>query len=163
MVIDGIGSGCEVRLIGGSRVGFGVHRSFSCAGHKMKIGDIAGAVFIVVLFGCRAASAERCAMITGPRYNLVADTVTWSMKTESDHRCLRGFRYANVEFERVTLISPPRSGQVVLQGWGFTYTPKDGFRGEDSFDVEVSGKIRKIRGTSTIHVSVSVVGAELIR
>jgi Bacterial Ig domain len=62
-----------------------------------------------------------------------------------------------------SLISPPRSGQVVLQGWGFTYTPKDGFRGEDSFDVEVSRKIRKIRGTSTIHVSVSVVGAELIR
>jgi hypothetical protein len=126
----------------------------------MKIRQIARGAFILLLFGCRAESAERCVMITGPRYNLVADNVTWSMKTETGYRCLRGFRYANVGFEGVTLISPPRSGWVVLQGWGLIYTPKDDFLGEDSFDVEVSGKIRKIRGTSTIHVFVSVVGAQ---
>jgi hypothetical protein len=127
----------------------------------VKIRQIAAAVLTVLLIGCRAASAERCLMVSGPRYHLVADAVNWSMTTISGHRCLRGVRYADVEFESVTLISPPRSGQVVLQGWGFTYTPKDDFRGEDSFALEVSGKIKKIRGSSTIHVVVSVVGSKL--
>jgi hypothetical protein len=126
----------------------------------MKMRQIAGAVLTVLLFGCRAAFGEGC-VIKGPRYILAADAVSWSMKIESGHRCIRGIRFANVEFEGVTLISPPQSGQVVLQGWGFTYTPKDDFRGEDSFALEVSGKIRKIRGTSTIHILVSVVGTEL--
>jgi hypothetical protein len=83
------------------------------------------------------------------------------MKVKSGHRSICGLRFRRIEFESVTLISPPQSGQVVLQGWGFSYTPKDVFQGEDSFALEVSGEIRKMRGTSTIHISVSVVGSEL--
>jgi hypothetical protein len=129
-------------------------------GLNMRIGQIAGAALAVLLFGCRAASAEQC-FISAPRYFLVADAVTWSMKVKSGHRAICGLRFRHVEFESVTLISPPQSGEVVLRGWGFSYTPKDDFQGEDSFALEVSGEIRKLRGTSTIHVSVSVVGSEL--
>jgi hypothetical protein len=129
-------------------------------GDSMKIGRIAGAILIVLLFGCRAASAGPCVVTSRPIYNLVADTVNWMMKVGSDHRCLRGVRYAKVQFERMTLVSSPRSGHVVLQGSAFTYTPKNDFQGDDTFDVEVAGQIQKIRGTSTIHIVVSVVRAE---
>jgi hypothetical protein len=37
---------------------------------------------LLPLLGCRVATAERC-LISGPRYNLTADVVTWSMKVES--------------------------------------------------------------------------------
>jgi hypothetical protein len=132
-----------------------------CAGHKMKIGPIAGAALTVLLFGCRAASAEQCIILSDPRYNLAADAVTWSMKVKGGHRSICGVRRHFVEFENVTLVSPPQSGQIVLQGWGFSYTPKDGFWGEDSFALEVSGNLKNVRGSSTIHIVVSVVGGDL--
>jgi Bacterial Ig domain len=125
----------------------------------MNMRQIVGAFLTALLFGCRAAFAEGC-VIKGPRYILAADAVSWSMKIESGHHCIRGIRFANVEFEGVTLISQPQFGQIVLQGSGFTYTPKDDFRGEDSFALRVSGKIRKIRGASTIHILVSIVGPD---
>jgi hypothetical protein len=129
--------------------------------YKMKIRKIVATTAVILLFGCRAASAERCVILSGPRYNLVADAISWSMRIASGHHCVRGVRFANVEFESVTLISSPQSGQVVLQGWGFTYTAQADFRGEDSFALEVSGRIKKVRGTSTIQILVSVVGNEL--
>jgi hypothetical protein len=122
--------------------------------------QIASAVLTVLLFGCRAAFAQSC-VISGAHYNLTADTVSWSMKIDSGHHCSRGVRFANVEFESVALISPPQSGQVTLEGWGFTYAAKDDFRGQDLFAVKVFGKIRKRPGTSTIRILVSVVGTEL--
>jgi hypothetical protein len=132
--------------------------SFSCGGMKMKIRQVATAL-TVLLFGCQAASAEQCAIVSGPRYNLAADAVTWSMRVKSGHRSICGVRVHLVEFESVTLVSPPQSGQVVLQGWGFSYTPKDDFQRKDSFALEVSGNLRKVRGSSIIHISVSVVGS----
>ena len=119
----------------------------------------AAAALVVLLLGCRVASAERC-VITGQRYNLVADVVTWSMRIEGGHRCIRGVRYGNVEFENLTLILPPQSGEVALSGWGFTYTSDEGFQGQDRFIVGVSGKIKKVHGTSTIRVFVSVLQSE---
>jgi hypothetical protein len=136
-------------------------RSFTYAGHKMKIGQIAGAALTVLLFGCRVASAEQCVILSDPRYKLAADAVTWSMKVKGGHRSICGVRVHLVEFESVRLVSPPQSGQVELQGWGFSYTPKDGFWGEDSFALEVSGNLKKLRGSSTIHIVVSVVGGDL--
>jgi hypothetical protein len=121
----------------------------------MKTGRIAGAAF-VVLFGCGAALAEPCVVTNRQIYNLVSDTVNWSMRVGNSHNCLHGIRYGNVQFERMTLVSPPRSGQVVVQGSAFTYVPKKDFQGDDWFDLEVAGQIQKVRGVSTIHIIVSV-------
>src|SRR5271170_7965930 len=71
-----------------------------------KLGQIATAVLAVLLLGCCAASAERCVITSGPHYHLVADVVSWSMKVESGRRCLRGVRFADVELERMVLVSP---------------------------------------------------------
>jgi hypothetical protein len=122
---------------------------------SMKTGRIPGAA-LMVLLGCRGAFAEPCVITNRQIYNLVADTVNWSMKVENDQKCRYGIRYAKVQFESMTLLSPPRSGQVVLQGSAFTYEPKKDFQGDDSFDLKVAGQIQKVRGVSTIHVVVSV-------
>jgi hypothetical protein len=114
-----------------------------------------GLIFLFMLLGYRVAKAETC-LISGPRYSLIADTVHWSVKIESGHNCVGGIRFGNVEFDSMKLVSPPQSGQVALQGPGFTYTAKTDFGGQDSFTIEVLGAIGKRRGSSTIHVTVSV-------
>jgi len=58
--------------------------------------------------------------------------------------------------DRVSLIVLPKSGNVQLVGPGFRYTPNPGFHGEDFFSIGVLGRANKVRGTSTIHVAVSV-------
>jgi hypothetical protein len=121
----------------------------------MKAGWITGAA-LVVLFGCRGAFAESCVINNRQVYNLVTDTVNWSMRVGSGQNCRYGVRYAKVQLERMKLVSPPRAGQVVLQGSAFTYITRKDFQGDDSFDLEVAGQIQKIPGSSTIHVAVSV-------
>jgi hypothetical protein len=116
---------------------------------------------LVLPLACLTAFAERCAVISGPRYNLTMETVDWSIKVDSGHSCIRGIRYANVAFEDLTLITPPQSGRVDLHGWGFRYTAKEDFRGQDSFEVGVSGKIKKIFGTSKIRILVTVSASEV--
>jgi hypothetical protein len=121
----------------------------------MKTGWIAGAV-LVVLFGCHGTFAETCVITNRQTYNLAADTVNWSMRVGNGQNCRYGVRYAKVQFEKMTLAAPPRSGRVVLEGSAFTYVPRKDFQGDDSFDLEIAGQIQKVRGASTIHIVVSV-------
>jgi hypothetical protein len=121
----------------------------------MNTARMAGAALLILL-GCRGAFAEPCVITDRQMYNLVAETVNWSMRVGNDQNCRYGIRYAKVQFERMTLLSAPRSGQVILQGSAFTYEPKKDFQGVDSFDVKVSGQIQKVPGVSTIHIVVSV-------
>jgi hypothetical protein len=114
-------------------------------------------IVVLWLFGGRGAFAQSC-VVDGPRYNLIADTVSWSMKIASGRSCVRGVGFRNVKFESLKLVSPPQVGQVALLGPGFRYTAKAGFEGQDSFTVVISGEVNKIRGSSTIHVAVSVTG-----
>jgi hypothetical protein len=112
-------------------------------------------VFVVWLLSGRVASAQSC-LIDAPRYNLREDTVYWSMTVVSGHKCIRGVRFPNVQFESLKLTSPPQFGDVALQGSGFVYSPKADFHGQDSFSVAVFGVVNRKRGSSTIKVSVSV-------
>jgi hypothetical protein len=100
--------------------------------------------------------SETCAVTGRQSYNLVGERVIWSMKVGSAHQCLRGVRFSKIQFEGMSLVSPPLSGRVTLQASSFTYIPKKGYRGRDSFDLEVTGQIQKIPGTTTIHVDVLV-------
>ena len=111
-----------------------------------------------VLSGIQAAHANQC-FTDGPRYQLESDTVEWRMKIRSSENCLRGVRFSYVYNATVSLVSPPKFGQVALVGPGFSYTAKSDFKGEDSFVVGVSGSKNKTSGFSTILVVVSVFGA----
>jgi hypothetical protein len=106
----------------------------------------------------RAAPTYPCAM-SGPRYQLAADTVSWTMTIGSGQGCIQGLRFNNVVIENVQLVTAPKSGEAGLQGPGFTYTANPTFRGEDSFVVKISGSINRLHGSSTIRIAISVVGA----
>jgi hypothetical protein len=103
----------------------------------------------------RAVYAQTC-VAQAPHYLLTSDTVDWSIQVATAQSCVRGLRFGSVVLERVSLIVPPKSGDVQLVGPGFRYTPKLGFHGEDSFSIQVLGRANKVRGTSTIHIAVSV-------
>ncbi len=62
---------------------------------------------------------------------------------------MRSLRFSNVLLEKLSLIAPPKSGNVQLVGPAFRYIAKDGFHGENSFSIEVLGISNKVRGTST--------------
>src|ERR1700730_9782973 len=119
----------------------------------MRFWRIACLVFLslasTVSLGLRP-SASSC-LVSGPRYKLMAEAVDWSTRIKSGQSCIRDLRLSvspNVVIEDVKLISPPQSGQVTMQGSGFSYTAKPDFQGEDSFTVLVSGSIKKIPGVS---------------
>ena len=47
---------------------------------------------------------------------------------------------------------------TVLDHVAFTYMAKPDFQDEDSFSLQVSGVIKKVNGTSTIRIVVSILG-----
>jgi hypothetical protein len=114
---------------------------------------------LLLLSGSHVAHANQC-FTNGPRYLLESDAVEWRMKIRSSENCVRGVRFSYVWNAKVSLVSPPQSGQVTLVGLGFLYTAKSDFHGEDSFVVGISGFKNKTTGFSTIRVVVSVVGAQ---
>jgi Bacterial Ig domain len=113
------------------------------------------AMSVFCVLGGDSAFGQSC-VIDGPRYNLTADSVAWSMQIESGRTCLRGVRLNNVEVENLEIASPPQSGKLTLVGSGFAYTAKPDFRGEDSFSLTMIGSINRKRGSSAIKVTVFV-------
>ena len=116
-----------------------------------------GAALLLALLGdFRGAAAQSCVVVQAPRYSLKADTVDWLIKIASGRSCIRGVRFGNVEIEPVKLLTPPKSGQVTLEGPGFRYTSQAKYIGRDSFSLAVIGRTNKQRGSSIIRVTVSV-------
>jgi hypothetical protein len=112
-------------------------------------------MFVFCVLNGDSAFGQSC-VVDGPRYNLTADSVAWSMQIESGRTCLRGVRLNNVEVENLEIASPPQSGKLTLAGSGFAYTAKPDFSGEDSFSLTVIGSINRKRGKSAIKVTVFV-------
>ncbi len=114
---------------------------------------------LLLLSASQAAQANQC-FTNGPRYQLESDSVEWRMKIHSNENCVRGVRFSYVWNATVSLVSPPKFGQVAVIGPSFLYTAKSDFHGEDSFVVGVSGSKKKTSGFSTIRVLVSVVDGQ---
>lgn len=117
-----------------------------------------GCVVLFNLFwqGPGVALGGSCLIDNSSRYHLAADVVEWSMNVVSGKTCTGGLRFANVILHDQKLVSPPQAGEVTLRGAGFAYTPRLGFQGQDSFAIEISGSIGKLRGVSTVNVMVLV-------
>ena len=110
----------------------------------------------VALVTCsQEVSAQTC-VTQAPHYLLASDTVDWSIQVANGQSCVRGLRFGSVVLERVSLVAPPKSGNVQLVGPGFRYAASPGFHGDDSFSIEVLGTANKVRGTSTLRIAVSV-------
>ena len=115
-------------------------------------------VNLAVLSDARSAFGQSC-MLQGPRYALVSEVVTWSMRSESGLTCTRGLRLNNALVENVQVLSEPQSGQLAIHGPGISYKSRSGFAGKDSFDLQISGVLDRHHGSSTIHVDVLVSAA----
>ena len=121
----------------------------------MTLRAVLFAVFLLV--DLPTASANSC-LLSGPRYQLEADSVNWSMNITGGQSCIRGLRFSTVVLEAVKLITPPEKGQLKLYGLGFLYKAEFAFEGEDLFTISVSGIINKVRGSSTVHIVVRSAG-----
>jgi hypothetical protein len=117
-------------------------------------------IVFLVLFGSINAGATQepatSCFLNGPWYWLNSDTVEWRMSLASGQSCLRGVRHNLATLDEIKLISPPQNGHVTVEGPGFVYKSAANFVGQDSFTLEVAGKINKIQGSSTIHILVSL-------
>jgi hypothetical protein len=114
---------------------------------------------ILFCLGIRTSDAGEC-NVTGPYYQLASDTVEWQLRIVSGQSCVQRIRFHAVEnITTIDLISSPQFGQVtVLDHVAFTYMAKPDFQGQDSFSLQVSGAIKKVNGTSTIRIVVSIIG-----
>ena len=110
----------------------------------------------LLLVFVRPALGDPCVLTVGSLYQLKSDTVDRTMQTNGGQSCIRGLRHKRVTIDSAKLISPPQAGQVKLLGPGFSYTAKSDFEGQDSFTIQVSGMLNRIRGSSDIRIIVSV-------
>jgi hypothetical protein len=63
----------------------------------------------------------------------------------------------NTVFKKLNLVRAPQHGSVSLrQGGYFTYTSAAGFRGPDSFQLQVCGKEGTIEGCADLNYTVTV-------
>ena len=103
------------------------------------------------------AFADSCLFSAAPPFQLSSDAVEWTMQIASGTTCTRGLKLGPANITEVKLIAPPQSGQVTLQGPGFSYTAKSDFEGLDEFTLKVTGTMVRMPGTSDIRITVSVV------
>lgn len=111
-------------------------------------------IFGLWLLGASVVNAQTC-HTNAPRYDLQDDIVSWSMTIANGRSCLRGTRFANIQFGGLKLVSPPQFGKVALQGAGFIYAPEADFHGRDVFSLMIIGVVNGQLGSSTIQVTVS--------
>jgi hypothetical protein len=124
---------------------------------KLKRRVVLSSMLLLSALGSPAANAGEC-LITGPHYQLQSDVVEWQLKTRIGQSCIRGVRFKNVVDPVIKVISAPRLGKLTLLGPAFSYTAGLDGADEDSFSIEVSGFVIGGRGTSIIHVAVSIIG-----
>jgi hypothetical protein len=113
-------------------------------------------VLLGIAMPAHAQDPGTACALTGPSYKLSADTVVWQMNIGAGKSCIRGVRAALAQIDEIKLTRPPQHGEVRLEGPGFVFTTEDGFKGEDSFDLSITGTVDKVMGQSLIHLQISI-------
>jgi hypothetical protein len=116
---------------------------------------LADAFLSLIFLGILSTLADAC-VFKGARYQLASDTVRWSIELSSGETCTRGVRFNTAVIKKLVVASAPQTGQVLLQGTGFSYKAASDFQGHDFFALSISGATNKVAGSSKIEVEVSV-------
>src|SRR5947209_19320563 len=95
---------------------------------------------ILLLFAMPAV-ADSCIFSAAQPFQLSSDAVNWSMQIGSGTSCTRGLKFGPINISGVTLIAPPQSGQVAINGPSFSYTAKPDSHDDVDFCLRVSGKL----------------------
>jgi hypothetical protein len=128
--------------------------------HKNGDALVAAAGLMALL--CLPASAQDAArdacMWRTANFN-VNQTVRISLIVRADHTgCGRTMRVGSrASFERLRIVRRARNGAAAIAGVsGYGYRPNPGFRGDDSFTLQLDLIEGGVRGTATIEVNVTV-------
>lgn len=81
-----------------------------------------------------------------------------TLQVSSGKRCRKGFRADGEEhFERLLITEEPKHGAIDLAPGGrFFYTSKEGYKGADSFKIEVCGSFNGKKGCAKMNYAVTV-------
>ena len=112
-------------------------------------------VLASLLLGAPCAEAGYCT-VDGPQPRLDSQPIEWKFTIASGESCIRGLRSGAMQLDSVSISTPAKAGQATVQGYSFSYKAPQGFKGEDTFSVTMTGANYRIRGSSIIQVHVSV-------
>jgi len=116
-----------------------------------------GLVLTMSAYGPSVAQAADC--IHRTRFHFTS-AGPWSgtISTSAGKPCGGSFHSGgNTVFRRLNLLRSPQHGSIALrQGGYFTYTPATGFRGSDSFQLQVCGKEGTIEGCADLNYAATV-------
>jgi len=114
------------------------------------------ALLALLISGLGVHSASAICNISGPRYTLTSDQVDWTLTIVSGQSCSQGLRLRATAVDTVTITEMAQHGQVLVRGSGFEYRADPNYKGDDEFELAVSGLNLRVPGNSTIRVQVYV-------
>ncbi len=122
-----------------------------------RVAALAAVAAALIAASVESASA-RCMV---QRFNFRLDSSgPWPafMQADSGKPCRSGYRSrGNVFFERLNTKQEPANGRIeLIEGGRFRYISKAGFKGPDSFVLEICGKSRDRPGCTDIKYTVNV-------
>ena len=79
----------------------------------------------------------------------------WSIKIRPGSECIQGLRWSTIMIDNVSIVEPPKSGRLVIQGPSFRYFSSADAQGSDSFKIAIFGTSLHMTGTSSIEVDVT--------
>lgn len=114
------------------------------------------AVILVGTGALPAVSAAGGVCILHPQpFKLQSDAVRWSIRVRSGDECIQGLRWSTIMIDNISVVRPPKSGRLVIQGPAFRYFAGAASESGDSFKITISGTSLHVNGTSTIDVDVT--------
>jgi Big-like domain-containing protein len=109
----------------------------------------------VLLCGLGGQAEAACAV---PDWRFVWDVETNAYMTTDGGRCSLVFRRAfrTSEVHSIGMATAPRNGSATVSGNSVFYTPRSGFKGDDSFVFAINGKRNGSAVRATVKVNVTV-------
>jgi hypothetical protein len=104
-----------------------------------------------------AAEARAACWISNWAFTITQQS-TAAMRVTNGDTCpmIVGQRTSSATMKSVRISAKPRNGTATANPHGAAYTPKAGFKGQDSFAFEIAGTGRLGPGTATVTVEVAV-------
>lgn len=101
-----------------------------------------------------ATAGGTCILHPQP-FTLRSDSVRWSIKIKPGAECIQGLRWSTLMIDNISVVEPPKSGRLVLQGPAFRYFASTDPQAADSFKIAISGTSLHVNGTSVLEVDIN--------
>ena len=88
-------------------------------------------------------------------FRLRSDTIRWEIKLRPGAECIQGLRWSTILIDKITIVEPPKTGRVIVEGPAFRYFSDPAQPVADRFKRAISGTSLHIPGNSSIEIEVS--------